>query len=199
MAFSSVTSTSFNGIFTSSGADEYVVVMSTDNSLTVNPANGTVYNAGDAIGNATVLQRTASTTFSAAGLTSSTAYYISVFSISSNCTGGPIYLTANPLTGTVTTNAPEPTVLNFYYGNLHSHSSYSDGNADNSSKIPADDYAFAKTALCMDFLGISEHNHAGAGMSLATGRRAKHRRRQPPPAILLLCTGRNGALSAHRE
>jgi hypothetical protein len=57
--------------------------------------------------------------------------------------------------------------LNFYFGNLHSHSSYSDGNADNTTRIPSDDYSFAKTALCMDFLGISEHNHATAGMHLA--------------------------------
>jgi methionine-rich copper-binding protein CopC len=56
--------------------------------------------------------------------------------------------------------------LNYYFGNLHAHSSYSDGNADNTTKIPADDYAYAKTALCMDFLGISEHNHATAGMSI---------------------------------
>lgn len=56
--------------------------------------------------------------------------------------------------------------LNFYFGNLHAHSSYSDGNADNTTKIPADDYEYAKTALCMDFLGISEHNHATAGMSI---------------------------------
>ena len=40
--------------------------------------------------------------------------------------------------------------LNFYFGNLHAHSSYSDGNADNTTKIPADDYEYAKTALCMD-------------------------------------------------
>lgn len=56
--------------------------------------------------------------------------------------------------------------LNHYFGNLHAHSSYSDGNADDITKIPADDYAYAKTALCMDFLGISEHNHATAGMSI---------------------------------
>jgi|CXWL01.1.fsa_nt_gi methionine-rich copper-binding protein CopC len=56
--------------------------------------------------------------------------------------------------------------LNFYFGNLHAHSSYSDGNADNTTKIPSDDYTYAKTALCMDFLGISEHNHATAGMSI---------------------------------
>jgi hypothetical protein len=57
--------------------------------------------------------------------------------------------------------------LNHYFGNLHAHSSYSDGNADNTTKIPADDYEYAKTALCMDFLGISEHNHATAGMSIS--------------------------------
>ena len=57
--------------------------------------------------------------------------------------------------------------LNHYFGNLHSHSSYSDGNADNTTKIPSDDYTYAKTALCMDFLGISEHNHATAGMSIS--------------------------------
>ncbi|NOT50374.1 MAG: T9SS type A sorting domain-containing protein [Chitinophagaceae bacterium] len=63
-------------------------------------------------------------------------------------------------------NSNTGTTLNHYFGNMHAHSSYSDGNADNTTKIPADDYAYAKTALCMDFLGISEHNHATAGMSI---------------------------------
>jgi methionine-rich copper-binding protein CopC len=57
--------------------------------------------------------------------------------------------------------------LNYYFGNLHAHSSYSDGNADDVTKIPADDYAFAKNSLCFDFLGISEHNHPAAGMNIA--------------------------------
>ncbi len=57
--------------------------------------------------------------------------------------------------------------LNFYFGNMHAHSSYSDGNADNTTLIPADDYAFAKNSLCFDFLGLSEHNHVAAGMHLA--------------------------------
>lgn len=53
-------------------------------------------------------------------------------------------------------------VLNYYYGNLHSHSGYSDGNKDSSSTLvskPAGDYSFAKASLHFDFLGISEHNH----------------------------------------
>lgn len=64
-------------------------------------------------------------------------------------------------------NSNVSTTLNHYFGNLHAHSSYSDGNADNTTKIPSDDYTYAKTALCMDFLGISEHNHATAGMSIS--------------------------------
>ena len=60
-----------------------------------------------------------------------------------------------------------PAASNYYFGNLHAHSSYSDGNKDDVTKIPSDDYAFAKNSLCFDFLGISEHNHPAAGMSLA--------------------------------
>ena len=49
-----------------------------------------------------------------------------------------------------------------YYGNLHAHSAYSDGNKDNANATPTDDYSYAHTALCLDFLGISEHNHFSA-------------------------------------
>lgn len=63
--------------------------------------------------------------------------------------------------------APPAGPLNFYYGNLHAHSSYSDGNKDNTLLIPADDYEFAKSSLCFDFLGLSEHNHTTAGMQLS--------------------------------
>ena len=62
---------------------------------------------------------------------------------------------------------PPPGPLNFYFGNLHAHSSYSDGNKDTPTLIPSDDYAFAKNSLCFDFLGLSEHNHTAAGMHLA--------------------------------
>jgi hypothetical protein len=60
--------------------------------------------------------------------------------------------------------------LHFYYGTLHAHSSYSDGNKDaaiSMASIPYHNYAFAKTAQHFDFLGISEHNHNGAGMQRA--------------------------------
>ena len=58
------------------------------------------------------------------------------------------------------------TQYNFYYGNLHAHSAYSDGNKDKAGthlKDPAGCYEFAKKSKDFDFLGISEHNHSQAG------------------------------------
>ncbi len=54
---------------------------------------------------------------------------------------------------------------NFYFGNIHSHSNYSDGNKDSVATgyyRPGDDYNYAKESYHMDFLGISEHNHYNA-------------------------------------
>jgi hypothetical protein len=51
-----------------------------------------------------------------------------------------------------------------YFGNLHSHTSYSDG-----VQTPAIAYAFARNTAPtpLDFLAITEHNHVSAGGSLA--------------------------------
>ena len=57
--------------------------------------------------------------------------------------------------------------LNYYYGNLHAHSSYSDGNKDSATSLltkPIQDFNYAKNSQNIDFYGISEHNHSGAGM-----------------------------------
>ncbi len=51
---------------------------------------------------------------------------------------------------------------NFYYGNIHSHSSYSDGNKDSTTSgyyYPGQNFYYAKGSFHMDFEGISEHNH----------------------------------------
>src|SRR4051812_26990683 len=51
---------------------------------------------------------------------------------------------------------------NFYFGNLHSHSSYSDGNKDSTASgyyYPGQDFYYVKSSYHMDFLGIAEHNH----------------------------------------
>ncbi|MET4139016.1 CehA/McbA family metallohydrolase [Pedobacter sp. UYP1] len=166
-----VTSSNYNFIQGSyqpaNGVDEYLVVMSTSSSLTANPLNQTVYNVGDQLGGGTVIKRGTGNSFIKSGLAQNTAYYFYIFALNSSCSGGPLYLTTAPLTGLQKTGILDADNLNFYYGNLHSHSSYSDGNKDDKTKKPEDDYAFAKNAMKMDFLGISEHNHTQAGMSLA--------------------------------
>lgn len=51
---------------------------------------------------------------------------------------------------------------NFYFGNIHSHTSYSDGNKDSATTgyhDPGGDYNYAKASYHMDYLGIAEHNH----------------------------------------
>jgi trimeric autotransporter adhesin len=70
---------------------------------------------------------------------------------------------------------------NFYFGNIHSHSSYSDGNKDSIATgyyTPGDDYNFAKASYHMDFLGVSEHNHYTAnnnpGMHVADYAKGLH-------------------------
>lgn len=57
---------------------------------------------------------------------------------------------------------------NYYYGNIHAHTAYSDGNKENnvSYDCPAESYQYAKNSQHFDFLGISEHNHFGAGMTV---------------------------------
>ncbi|QLH47190.1 MAG: hypothetical protein HWD58_17115 [Bacteroidota bacterium] len=52
--------------------------------------------------------------------------------------------------------------MQWYYGNLHSHTALSDGTGPATAA-----FNFSVAALCMDFLGVSDHNHATAGMSLA--------------------------------
>ena len=160
LVFNSPTSSIISGSFTATTADEYLVVYSTSATLSASPTNGTIYVAGNTFGNATVVSRGTSTTFSAIGLSPLTTYYISVFALNSfNCSAGPIYRTTSPLSGSATTiEAP----LNYYFGNFHSHSQYSDG-----SGLPSGDFTFADTSNCMDFLGISDHNHVAAGMSLS--------------------------------
>ncbi len=160
LVFNSPTSAIISGSFTATTANEYLVVYSTSSTLSSLPVNGTVYNIGNTFGNATVASRGTALTFNAIGLAPLTPYYISVFALNSfNCSAGPIYRTTFPLTGSATTiEAP----LNYYFGNFHSHSEFSDGTG-----TPSGDFTFADGANCMDFLGISDHNHVSAGMSLS--------------------------------
>jgi hypothetical protein len=150
--------TSISGTFTAgTGADDYLVIRSTSSTLSATPVDNTDYNMGDNLGGGVVVANTTTTNFLATGLAPNTTYYFFVFAVNKNCTGGTKYLTTASLTGSqATSNTP---VYNYYFGSLHSHSDYSDGNQDHPGFTPADDYNYAMTAQCMDFLGISEHNH----------------------------------------
>lgn len=52
--------------------------------------------------------------------------------------------------------------MNYYFGNLHAHTGFSDGNRDSMATLvntPAKSFAYARLSQDFDFLGISEHNH----------------------------------------
>ncbi|MDB5232797.1 MAG: hypothetical protein JWN76_3602, partial [Chitinophagaceae bacterium] len=152
------TNNSIAGTFNASGTDyNYLVIMSTQSSLSAFPVDNSDYNPGTGLGGGTVIANSAATSFTAGSLLNSTTYYFFVFSANKNCSGGTKYLSLSPLTGnTTTTNAP---ANNYYFGTLHSHSDYSDGNKDHPGFKPTDDYNYALGSQGMDFLGISEHNH----------------------------------------
>lgn len=62
----------------------------------------------------------------------------------------------------------------YYFGNIHAHSAYSDGNKDTIAgfeKTPRSNFEYAKQTYNFNFLGISEHNHSEAGMHLADYRK----------------------------
>jgi hypothetical protein len=137
--------------------DGYLVIRSLNPTLSATPVNNSDYNIGDALGGGFVISNNAEKSFLTTGLAASTTYYFYVFAFNKICSGGTKYLTINPLEGnTGTTNDP---ANNYYFGNLHAHSDYSDGNQDNPGYTPFDDYTYAMASQCMDYLGISEHNH----------------------------------------
>lgn len=153
-----ISNTSIAGSFIAgSGNDAYLVVRSLSPTLSALPVNNTDYLPGDNIGGGTVIDNSANRSFVTNGLTMGTTYYFYAFSVNKNCSGGTKYLTSAPLENNAsTTNTP---VNNYYFGNLHAHSDYSDGNQDNPGYTPADNYLYAHSSQCMDFLGVSEHNH----------------------------------------
>ena len=153
-----VSNTAIAGAFNAgTGNDAYLVIRSLNPTLSAPPVNNTDYNVGDNLGGGIVIANNGNRSFLTTPLTPNTTYYFYVFAVNKICSGGTKYLTVNPLEGNATTtNAP---VNNYYFGNLHAHSDYSDGNQDNPGFTPYDNYQYAMASQCMDYLGISEHNH----------------------------------------
>ena len=108
LVWGTIANTTINGSFTASApaSDEYLVIMSSDMNLNTSPVNGTVYTADDLLGNGVVIKRSNSLSFVAEGLNPGTTYHFFVFSVSSGCNGGPLYLAASPLLGMAATTSP---------------------------------------------------------------------------------------------
>jgi hypothetical protein len=102
-------SNSIGGSFTyaSPTANNYLVTISTANTPP-SPVNGTTYIAGNTIGSSIVVDVDSNNTFLANGLSTTTTYYIYVFSYNSLCSGGPLYNTSTPLSNTATTLTASP-------------------------------------------------------------------------------------------
>ena len=108
LLFGAITNTSISGSFTTPMpvADRYLVVISNSSSLSMAPQNGTTYNDDDAFGNGSIVTTTSAASFSASSLTPGATYYFYIFSVNSNCSGGPVYNTTSPLSGSASTTAP---------------------------------------------------------------------------------------------
>ena len=158
------------------GAQRLVVVQA-GQAPTTPPQDATAYTAsarlgaGAALGGGYVVYSGTGNSATVTGLSPSTTYYAVVYEFNGAACSAA-YLTSNPAAVSATTTTPPPVSAGsyrFYRGNLHGHSSYSDGNKDASTSgayTPADDYALGRLAQQFDFMGISEHNHNQAGMSL---------------------------------
>jgi endonuclease I len=102
----SSTPTTITGNFTaaSPSVDQYLVVRSTSATLSASPDDATTYSVGAAFGGGVVIAASDATTFTDASLAANTTYYYFIFAYNSeNCSGGPNYLSTNPLTANVTT------------------------------------------------------------------------------------------------
>lgn len=85
---------------------KYLIVRTSGAALNTSPVNGTVYTAGTALGNGTIVYVGTATSFTDNGLTQNTSYTYTIFPLNDNCTGQPFYNTTSPLTGTVMTRVP---------------------------------------------------------------------------------------------
>jgi len=108
LTFGTVTNNTINASFSLAAnmPDEYIVFISTNNSMGSLPINGTAYATDDVLNNATVVYKGAVNSFTAQGLQPGTNYYFFVYALNSACANGPLYLTANPLTANISTTSP---------------------------------------------------------------------------------------------
>lgn len=153
-----------------SGTNTLVVVRPNASVLTLpNSATGytgsAAYGGGSALGSGFVVYAGAGApSVTVTNLVPGTTYRVEVYPY--NGTGcSAAYRTLFFASTTYTVPVPPVGTLLPFRGNLHAHSSYSDGNQDVAA-TPLQDFQYAAASLHSDFLGISDHNHSQAGMSL---------------------------------
>ncbi|MES2773895.1 MAG: CehA/McbA family metallohydrolase [Bacteroidota bacterium] len=143
---------------TASCFDEVLVVVS---GSAINGDGNTYGGAGNSTylggGSPQVVFRGLGSGVTVTGLANGTTYYVKVFTRLNPTYSSGVQVTVTPF---------DPSSgYTYLFGNLHAHSSYSDGNKDNLANTPNEDFIFARDALCMDYMGMSEHNHSQAGMN----------------------------------
>ena len=114
-----------NGAFSAASPSptNYLVVYNTTG-LAPAPVNGSTYTVGGTVGSGNIVaDNDTNTSFTVSGLSSLTQYYFFVFSFNSACGGGPVYLTASPLSGNTTTpffycTANNPTNTIYYISGI---------------------------------------------------------------------------------
>jgi hypothetical protein len=152
--------------WTRGNGDYCIVVCKANTPVTTPPADAVGYSANAIFGTGSttapgeyVVYIGTGTTVAVTGLLSSTSYYFAIYEFNSTgCNAN--YLTANPATIIGATSIVAS--YNQYFGNLHSHSDYSDGDMDNVCNGAGSAYCcfdIGNTALNFDFMGIADHNH----------------------------------------
>jgi len=114
LSLKTVSNNQIDGSFTSAsgGPNGYLIVGYLSGATPTAPSNGVTYLVGNSLGAGIIVKSAAGSTFSAIGLTPSTAYDFYIYSMHT-CTGGPFYYTVNPLKGSLTTKTLA-TTADFY-------------------------------------------------------------------------------------
>ncbi|HMT27996.1 MAG TPA: T9SS type A sorting domain-containing protein, partial [Bacteroidia bacterium] len=152
-----------------------IVVIKAGSSITTPPSDGVSYNANSVYGTGSttapgeyVVYSGTGTTVTVTGLLASTTYYFGIYEVNgTGCNSNYLTTPAALISGATSTVAS----YSLYFGNLHSHSDYSDGDMDNVCNGAGSAYCcydIGNTALNFDFMGIADHNHnEGPVMTIA--------------------------------
>ncbi|MFN4026617.1 MAG: fibronectin type III domain-containing protein [Flavobacterium sp.] len=116
LVIGTVTSSDIPASFTGS-ADGYLVIRSTSSTPPSTPVNGVIYSAANVAtlgAGLTFVQTGSSTSITGSGLNGNTQYYYYIYAYNNtNCSGGPIYNSGTPLSGSAVTcpTAPNPVTV----------------------------------------------------------------------------------------